>query len=267
VFLARGLGGHRGRAAFIRPAALSTCAISVVAGAWLREYANQAPPATATSARPPRAYFNNEPARPAERSDFCASSLEKSGRTCSSVRSSFSTSWRRNAASTNKPHARCGNRSVQEAVHHSRSDLAGDLRLFLGRAHHDEHEVRPGLAQAFRESRQIPFYEHAVEQRHRHAPAVQVRNQLRLGRDENQLVGWIDYAAEQPDERPILRNCSDRHRRRSVGEHGRIEFRLRQHDDVDGAPDGMKDRRLGQFTKICQFIGEGRTTASRSINP
>ena len=43
------------------------------------------------------------------------------------------------------------------------------------------------------------------------------------------LVGSID-AAQQPDQRPILRNRGDRHRRRGTGEHGRFEFRLRQHD-------------------------------------
>jgi hypothetical protein len=98
-------------------------------------------------------------------------------------------------------------------------------------------------------------------------PAVQVRSELRFGGDEDEIVGRVDDASQQPDQRPILRNCSDRHRRRGAGEHGRIEFRLRQHVGGDKAPESMKIRGLGQFTKICKFIGEGCNKALRSINP
>ena len=52
-----------------------------------------------------------------------------------------------------------------------------------------------------------------------------------------ELGGRVDYAAKQPDERAVLRNCGDRHRRRGAGKHGRIEFRLRQHGGGDMAPD------------------------------
>ena len=71
---------------------------------------------------------------------------------------------------------------MQEAIHHARGDLAGDLRLFFGGADHDEHEIRPGFAQTLGHRAEIAFDEHAVEQRHRHAAAVQVRRELRLRR-------------------------------------------------------------------------------------
>ena len=107
--------------------------------------------------------------------------------------------------------------------------------LIMGVA--NQNSIAWGIARTLHaHGAEIAFDEHAVEQRHRDAAAVQVRNELRFGGDEDEIVGRIDDAAQQPDQRPILRNCSDRHRRGSAGVHGRIEFRLRQHVDGDRAP-------------------------------
>ena len=78
------------------------------------------------------------------------------------------------------------------------------------------------------------------------------------------LDGSID-AAQQPDQRAILRNRGDRHRRRGTGEHGRFEFRLRQHDG-GGRPAKSSENKGCErhFNKICKFIGEGRTKALRA---
>jgi hypothetical protein len=73
-----------------------------------------------------------------------------------------------------QPHARRGNRAMQEPIHHAGGDLASYFGLFLGRAHDHQHQVVPGVAQSLGESGEISLDEHAVEQRHRDATRIQV---------------------------------------------------------------------------------------------
>jgi hypothetical protein len=165
-------------------------------------------------------------------------------------------------------HARRGHRTMQEPVDHARGDLASYLGLFLGGAHHHEHQVVPGVAQPLGEAGEIALDKHAVEQRHRDAARIQVRCELGFRRDQDDIGGRIDDAAEQSDECPILRKRGDRHwRLLGVGEHGRLEFRLRQHGGGYTALVSGENAGLRQFTKICQFIGETCTKALRSNNP
>ena len=60
----------------------------------------------------------------------------------------------------------------------------------------------------------------------------------------------------------------DRHWRGAIGEHGRLEFRLRQHAG-GGRTCGKaaKTRGARHFNKICKFIGEGRQGALQAGNP
>ena len=205
------------------------------------------------------------PPRRVALADFGASSLEKSGRTCSSVRSTFSTSWRRSAASTNSrtrgaETGRCRKRyTTPEVIWLATLDCSSAVPTTTS--------TRSGQVSRRRSASrgEISFDEHAVEQRHRDAAAVQVRDELRFGGDEDELVGGIDYAAQQTDERPVLRNCGDRHRRRSVGEHGRIEFRLRQHDGGDGALD--KQRKTGDSGNLTRYVSLSGKAAPRPCAP
>lgn len=85
---------------------------------------------------------------------------------------------------------------MQEAIHDTRRDLRGDPGLFLRGADHDENQVGPGLAQAFRERGEIVLDEHAVEQTRGDAAAREVRRELGFGGDEDEIVGRIDGATQ-----------------------------------------------------------------------
>ena len=101
---------------------LTTCASGWASSAeLLPENRYQPPIVAAASARPAIAIRSAAELGPRGASDLAASRREKSGRTCSSVRSSFSTSWRRSAASTNSrtrgaETGRCRNRYTTPEV-------------------------------------------------------------------------------------------------------------------------------------------------------
>ena len=103
-------------------AGLTTCASGAAASVDLPpENRYQPPIVAAASARPAIAMRSAAELEPRGASDLAASRREKSGRTCSSVRSSFSTSWRRSAASTNSrtrgaETGRCRNRYTTPEV-------------------------------------------------------------------------------------------------------------------------------------------------------
>jgi len=170
-------------------------------------------------------------------------------------------------------HAWRGNGTMQEAVDDARRDLRRDLGLFLCGADHDEHEIGPRLAQAFRHDGEIALDEHAVEQARRHAAAVQVRREFRFGGDEDEIVRRIDRTAQQPDERPILRNRGDRDRRLRARDVGRIELRLRQHDVVVGTSLKIigNEAAKGTLTRYVSLSGKAaprpRAEAIRELRP
>ena len=162
-------------------------------------------------------------------------------------------------------HARRRNRTMQEAIHHARGDLRGDLGLFFRGADHHQHEIGPGVAQALGHRSEVALDEHAVEQRDRDAAAVQMRREFGFGADEDEIVGRIDDAAQESDQRAVLRNRGDRHRRRGTGEHGRFEFRLRQHDG--GGRPAKSSENKGCEGTLTRYVSLSGKAAPRPCAP